>query len=126
MDSVSPSGPIGDTARPCWGTAGTAAATAGAPAAGVVSQKNVGARGIPETVPAARSREAHGGSVARAVNGEAVEPSQFAQSPCRLIPSTERDSGSLDIWVPLPEAAGPYQMDLYVTSEGDLNVPLTS
>src|SRR3954453_23008143 len=33
-----PPGPIGDTARPWWGTAGTAAATAGVPAAGVVSQ----------------------------------------------------------------------------------------
>jgi hypothetical protein len=46
-------------------------------------------------------------------------PEDWAQATpaCRLTPGTELDSASLDTWVPLPTATGPYQVDVLVVHE---------
>jgi hypothetical protein len=36
---------------------------------------------------------------------------------CRLVPGTDLDTASVDIWIPLPDASGPFVLDLYIATE---------
>ncbi|WP_175551889.1 hypothetical protein [Geodermatophilus amargosae] len=57
-----------------------------------------------------------------------VIPEIWAQAMpiCWFVANTEDDVGTLDVWVPLPEAAGLYQIDLIIAKPNALDVPLTS
>ena len=59
--------------------------------------------------------------------GTTPVPDVFAQATpaFRLTPGSELDSATLDVWVPLPEAPGPYAVDLLVMHEAP-SAPLES
>jgi hypothetical protein len=54
-----------------------------------------------------------------AAPGGTVLPAEWATAvpACRLVPGTDLDSASIDLWIPLPEPSGPFLMDLYVATE---------
>jgi hypothetical protein len=36
---------------------------------------------------------------------------------CRLVPGTDLDTASIDVWIPLPDSPGPFLLDFYVATE---------
>jgi hypothetical protein len=52
-------------------------------------------------------------------NGAAPLPAAWAEAipACLLRPGTQLDSASVDIWVPLPDAPGPFLLDVILTHQ---------
>jgi hypothetical protein len=54
-----------------------------------------------------------------AAPGGTALPTEWATPvpACRLVPGTDLDTASIDVWIPLPDSSGPFLLDFYVATE---------